>query len=133
MRLIVVAFLCVMSANASANPLVDEARRWIGSTASQLGVRHNLWCAAALNKWLESIGLPGTGSDKASSFAKYGHKLRSPQVGSIAVMSRGKDGGHVGVVSAVEGSKITVISGNHLRKVQEAVYPKSRIYAFVHP
>ena len=99
MRFICIALVCVLSTNAHADPLVDEARRWIGSSAHELGVRSTLWCAAAVNKWLQDIGVRGTGSDQAASFAKYGHKLPGPQVGAIAVMWRGKGGGHAGVVS----------------------------------
>ena len=60
--------------------------------------------------------------------------MRGPQVGAIAVMSRGKRGGHVGVVSGIDkrGNPI-IISGNHNKKVAEAVYPRERIYAYVMP
>jgi hypothetical protein len=45
-------------------------------------------------------------------------------------MSR-RGGGHVGVVSGIDanGDPI-VISGNHNRKVAEAVYPRHRVYAY---
>lgn len=133
MRFAVIALACLLSASAHANPLLDEAKRSLGSSARDLGVRNNLWCAAALNKWLERIGAPGTGSDQAASFAKYGHKLPGPQIGAIAIMRRGKAGGHVGVVSGIEGSGVILISGNHAGRVREAVYPKSRIYSYVMP
>ena len=71
------------------------------------------------------LGLPGTASDVAKSFASYGKRLQGPKVGAIAVMNRGKSGGHVGVVSGFDkdGDPI-VISGNHSRRVAEAVYPR---------
>ena len=49
------------------------------------------------------------------------HHLYGPQVGAIAVMSRGRNGGHVGVVSgsAPSGDPI-VISGNYNDRVAEA-------------
>jgi uncharacterized protein (TIGR02594 family) len=70
----------------------------------------------------------------ARSFANYGRRVSGPQVGAIAVMSRGRRGGHVGVVSGVDarGNPI-IISGNHNHRVAEAVYPRGRIYAYVLP
>jgi uncharacterized protein (TIGR02594 family) len=54
-------------------------------------------------------------------------------VGAIAVMSR-RGGGHVGIVSGIDASgNPIIISGNHGHRVREAVYPRSRIYAFVVP
>ena len=70
----------------------------------------------------------------ARSFASYGQRLSGPQVGAIAVMTRGRRGGHVGVVSGIDpkGNPI-VISGNHSRRVAESVYSRSRVYAYVMP
>jgi uncharacterized protein (TIGR02594 family) len=120
--------------SGSSSAVVNEARRWIGASAPQLGVRRTLWCAAAMNKWLRNIGYRGTGSDMARSFANYGQHVSGPQIGAIAVMSRGKRGGHVGIVSgiAANGNPV-IISGNHGRRVAESVYPRSRIYAYVMP
>ena len=49
-------------------------------------------------------------------------------------MSRGRRGGHVGVVSGIDanGNPI-VVSGNHGRRVAESVYPRGRVYAYVMP
>ncbi|HEX7790895.1 MAG TPA: TIGR02594 family protein, partial [Afipia sp.] len=76
----------------------------------------------------------GTGSDMARSFAGYGQRISGPQVGTIAVMSRGRRGGHVGIVSGIDakGNPI-VISGNHGHRVAEASYARGRIYAYVMP
>jgi uncharacterized protein (TIGR02594 family) len=114
--------------------IVDEARRFIGNTARQLGLPSRLWCADFMNYTLKRAGKPGTGSRMASSFAAYGKRISGPQVGAIAVMSRGRRGGHVGVVSGIDarGNPI-VISGNHGRKVAEATYSRRRIYAYRMP
>jgi uncharacterized protein (TIGR02594 family) len=111
--------------------IVAEARRWIGTNPT---TRATLWCARFMNFVLERLGLPGTSSDLAKSFASYGKRLEGPKVGAIAVMNRGKSGGHVGVVSgfAKDGDPI-IISGNHSRRVAEAVYDRSRIFAYVSP
>ena len=111
--------------------VVSEARRYIGSNPTG---RSALWCGHFMNMVLERSGHRGSGSNMARSFASYGTRVSGPQVGAIAVMSRGKRGGHVGVVSGMDshGNPI-IISGNHGRRVAETVYPRGRIYAYVMP
>src|ERR1700704_4507828 len=103
--------------------VVAEARRWLGTNPTG---RSSLWCARFMNFVLERTGHHGTGSDMASSFAASGQRVSRPQVGAIAVMSRGRKGGHVGVVSGInaDGNPI-IISGNHGHRVAEAVYSRS--------
>ena len=111
--------------------LVAEARRYLGTNPTN---RTSLWCATFMNMVLERTGYRGTGSNLARSFASYGRRVAGPQVGAIAVMSRGRNGGHVGVVSGIDskGNPI-IVSGNHNRRVAEATYPRGRIYAYVVP
>lgn len=112
--------------------VVAEARRYIGS-GNPTG-RASLWCARFMNMVLERSGHKGTGSDMARSFAGYGQRISGPQVGAIAVMSRGRRGGHVGIVSGIDakGNPI-VISGNHGHRVAEVTYSRGRVYAYVMP
>jgi uncharacterized protein (TIGR02594 family) len=111
--------------------VVAEARRWIGTNPTG---RRSLWCGRFMNFVLERTGHHGTGSDMARSFVAYGQRVSGPQVGAIAVMSRGRRGGHVGVVSGIDASgNPIVISGNHGNRVAEAVYPRGRIFAYVLP
>ena len=111
--------------------LVDQARRYLGSNPTG---RSSLWCARFLNMLLENSGRSGTGSDMASSFASFGRRISGPQVGAIAVMSRGKRGGHVGIVSGIdESGNPIVISGNQGGRVAESTYSRGRIYAYVMP
>lgn len=112
--------------------VVAEARSFIGK-GNPTG-RSRLWCARFMNMVLQKTGHKGTGSDMASSFARYGQRISGPQVGAIAVMSRGRRGGHVGVVSGIDakGNPI-IISGNHGHRVAEATYSRGRIYAYVMP
>lgn len=129
------AILCLMLVLVSTPTLADdllliEARRWLGTNPTTM---NRLWCAKFMNFVLERSGYQGTGSDRADSFARYGKKIQGPRVGAIAVMYRGKHGGHVGVVSGVDRNGVVVISGNHNRVVGEGVYPRSRIYAYVVP
>lgn len=113
--------------------LVGTAQAYMGRTAAQLGLRRTLWCAAFMNKVLRKLGHRGTGSDMARSFARYGRRVSGPMVGAIAVMSRGRRGGHVGVVAGLCHRGVEVISGNHGRRVGRGCYPRSRIYAYVLP
>jgi uncharacterized protein (TIGR02594 family) len=87
-----------------------------------------------MNFVLNRAGYAGTSSDMASSFASYGHRISGPRIGAIAVMRRGRKGGHVGVVSGIDsGGNPIIISGNHGHRVAESVYSKRRIYAYVVP
>jgi uncharacterized protein (TIGR02594 family) len=119
------------SGGFGSSGLVAEAKRYIGGNPTGRG---RLWCARFMNMVLEKSGHRGTGSDMARSFASYGQRISGPQVGAIAVMSRGRRGGHVGVVSGIDASgNPIVVSGNHGHRVAESVYSKSRIYAYVMP
>ena len=116
---------------ASSSDLVIEAKRWMGTNPT--GWDH-VWCARFMNFVLKRTGHAGTGSDAASSFATYGRRVWWPQVGAIAVMTRGKNGGHVGVVSGFDHSgNPIIISGNHNKRVGVGVYPRERVYAYVVP
>jgi uncharacterized protein (TIGR02594 family) len=110
--------------------LVSEARRYLGGNPTG---RRSLWCARFANMVLEHTGHRGTGSDMASSFARYGQRISGPQVGAIAVMGR-RGGGHVGIITGVDanGNPI-VISGNNGNRVREAPVSRGRIYAYVMP
>jgi len=111
--------------------LVTEARKYLGTNPT---ARSRLWCATFMNMVLAKVGYAGTNSDAAKSFAQYGHRVSEPEVGAIAVLTRGKTGGHVGVVSGIDaqGNPI-IISGNHGDRVGEAIYPRSRVIAYVMP
>jgi uncharacterized protein (TIGR02594 family) len=115
----------------AGSSLISEARRWLGTNPTG---RASQWCATFMNFVLERTGRRGTGSDMARSFASYGQRVSGPQIGAIAVLTRGKNGGHVGVVTGIdESGNPILISGNHNRTVAEAPYPRSRIYAYVMP
>jgi len=115
-------------------PWLREAGKWMGARAHQIGLPRRLWCADFANKVLASVGLSGTGSRSARSFAGYGQRVTGPQVGAIAVLSRGKRGGHVGfVVGTDRRGNPVIVSGNHGRRVAEAVYPRRRVLAYVWP
>ena len=117
--------------NFAVPALVAEARKYMGTNPTD---RKRLWCATFMNFVLARLGYAGTHSDAARSFAFYGRRISEPRVGAIAVLTRGKRGGHVGVVSGIDknGDPI-IISGNHNRAVGEGLYPRSRVIAYVMP
>jgi uncharacterized protein (TIGR02594 family) len=138
--MIAIGFAGVVSATAPAlsdpswfgSPsLVSEARKYMGTNPT---ARKKLWCATFMNLVLAKAGYDGTHSDAAKSFAYYGRRITEPEVGAIAVLTRGKRGGHVGVVSGIDkqGNPI-IISGNHNKRVGEAVYSRARVIAYVMP
>ena len=111
--------------------VVAEARRYLGGNPTGRG---SLWCARFMNMVLQQSGYRGTGSDMANSFANYGQRVSGPQVGAIAVMARGRGGGHVGIVTGIDGSGNPImISGNNGNQVREAPISRGRIYAYVMP
>ncbi len=111
--------------------LIAEARRYVGTNPTG---RRSLWCGHFMNMVLKRTGRAVSNSNMARSFASYGRRVSGPQVGAIAVMSRGRFGGHVGIVSGVDASgNPIIISGNHGGRVAETVYPRGRIFAYVMP
>lgn len=96
--------------------------------------KNSLWCADFMNLVLAQSGAKTSNSSMARSFASYGTRLSGPQIGAIAVLSRGKRGGHVGIVKGIDarGNPI-IISGNHGRRVGEGTYPRNRVIAYVWP
>jgi uncharacterized protein (TIGR02594 family) len=120
-----------MASSSSSSSVVSEARRYLGGNPTGRG---SLWCARFMNLVLQHSGYRGTGSDMASSFAQYGQRVSGPQVGAIAVMSRGRRGGHVGIITGVDASGNPImISGNNGNRVREAPVSRGRIYAYVMP
>jgi uncharacterized protein (TIGR02594 family) len=116
---------------SSDSGLVVEARRYLGGNPTGRG---SLWCARFMNMVLQHTGHRGTGSDMANSFAHYGTRISGPQVGAIAVMTRGRGGGHVGIITGVDASGNPImISGNNGNRVREAPVSRGRIYAYVMP
>lgn len=70
-------------------------------------VAGRLKCAVNVNLALAERGIKGTGSALAKSFLSWG-RPSSPVPGAVAVSSRGRRGGHVAIVSRVEGGRIYV-------------------------
>ncbi|SHN78625.1 TIGR02594 family protein [Bradyrhizobium erythrophlei] len=123
-------FTTSAASSGGGSDLVMEARHYLGGNPTSRG---SLWCARFMNLVLARTGHRGTGSDMASSFASYGHRVSGPEVGAIAVMGR-RGGGHVGIITGIDrnGNPI-MISGNNGNRVKEAPISRGRIYAYVMP
>jgi uncharacterized protein (TIGR02594 family) len=119
-------------AAAGGNPhWISVARQYKGTNPTN---RRSLWCADFLNLVLQKSGMKGTSSSMAKSFASYGTRLSGPKVGAIAVIARGRNAGHVGIVTGVDdGGNPVIISGNHNNTVAEATYSRGRVIAYVWP
>lgn len=120
----------VFMSDAQAFSLTWRAQMYEGRTASELGLPARQWCADFMNMILGG----GTRSRAAKDFARYGTRTKYGCIGCIAVMSRGRNGGHVGVVKSYDakGNPI-IISGNHNGRVGEGTYSPSRVYAYRMP
>jgi hypothetical protein len=64
-----------------------------------------LICAINVNAALAERGIKGTGSALARSFDGWGTRVAQPVPGAVAVTDR-RGGGHVGIISRVEGSRV---------------------------
>lgn len=126
----VVCALALSASVANAEPyIVSKARQYLGMSARQVGLhRTTLWCSTFLRF---IAGTPPGVDDRAISWNKAKWRT-SPRVGSIVILRSRRI--HVGVVSGFdERGNPRVISGNHNNRVAEAVYPKSRVIAYVDP
>lgn len=147
------AMLCFMALPGSTEPIgartmgglaaaADAVERggstpWLRHAINDVGTNptgwKRQWCAKSVNLWLNSSGKRGCGGNSAVSCLQAGKRLSGPQVGALAVMKH-----HVGIVKAVNGNAVTLVSGNHAghpgaRTVGVGNYSKSRIIGYVWP
>jgi uncharacterized protein (TIGR02594 family) len=126
-----VAAVDASAGSTKPSSLIIEARRWIGTNPTG---RSSLWCGDFMNFVLSRTGHRVHNSRSARSFASYGRPLPGPQVGAIAVLSRGAHGGHVGIVTGFDRSgNPIIVSGNVEKRVEEIPFPRSRVLAYVAP
>lgn len=92
------------------------------------------WCAAFVNATLAQTGMQGTGSNMARSFLDWGQPVEQPQVGDLAVFSRGDPNGPYGHVGFFQGydenGNILVLGGNQGDAVSVAPYSADRLLGF---
>ena len=99
-----------------------------------LDPQQKAWCAAFVNATLAKSGQKGTDSAMARSFLNWGQQVTDPQVGDIAVFSRGDPNGPYGHVGFFAGKNpdgsIKVLGGNQGDAVSYANYPADRLLGY---
>lgn len=110
-----------------AGDLAHRARSYLGTNPTG---KSSLWCGRFMAMIAPQAAARVKNPDMARDWAALPHV--SAQVGAIAVLSRGKHGGHIGVVTGFDGDgNPTIVSGNHGHRVGEGTYSKSRVIAYV--
>jgi uncharacterized protein (TIGR02594 family) len=113
--------------------------RWLSSTLRiRIDPGVTPWCAAFVNAILSEVGLPTSGSNLGSSFAKYGRKVSNPSPGDIVVIRTGRRGrAHVGIFVGMEmrGKRkyVRLLGGNQSNRVQISSYDARKVIAIRRP
>lgn len=109
--------------------LVAAALRFLGTNPG--GWKHpTLWCAEFMGR----IAPHAARRIRNPNFARnWAHLPRvEPRRGAIAVLTRGRHGGHIGVILQVKkNGDLVVVSGNYGRKVGTGTYSRRRLIAAV--
>lgn len=111
--------------------LIAKARKYQGTNPTGWA---RLWCAKFMAMIAPDAARKVPNPNMARSWAVL-PKVK-PAPGVIVVLTRGKSksAGHIGVVTGFDrAGNPKVISGNHNRRVAEAVYSKHRVVAYVSP
>jgi uncharacterized protein (TIGR02594 family) len=122
--------------SGGGTPWINEARRYVGMTGQQLGVKHRgLWCGEFMGRVARATGMKTPANpNMAPDWRSAGQRIAGPKVGAIALISRGRGIGHVGIVTGVnENGDPIIISGNHKNRVVETAYPRGRVAGYVWP
>jgi uncharacterized protein (TIGR02594 family) len=92
------------------------------------------WCAAFVNSAIAQAGGQGSGSNMARSLLNVGTPTQTPQVGDLAVFSRGDPKGPYGHVGFYKGTDANgnpiIVGGNQGGAVSETSYPKERLLGY---
>lgn len=110
--------------------LISRARSYVGTNPTGW---HRLWCARFMAMIAPRRAARLRNPNSARAWVHAGRRLRACQVGAIAVLARGRRGGHVGVVTACGPRGPRIVSGNHGHRVGEGEYSARRVLAFVDP
>jgi uncharacterized protein (TIGR02594 family) len=114
----------------AANP--DIMRAWEYCDYKPPAGDETSWCSAKACEWMERAGQPSTRAPNARSWLKWGHELKRPKPGCVAVFWRGSPSsweGHVGLYLG-PGKKpgtVQVLGGNQSNAVSIRDYPESQL------
>jgi uncharacterized protein (TIGR02594 family) len=121
----------VVSFHSSGAAWLAQAKVYTGKRGADLRVKHRrLWCGEFVCKVMAEVGKEcPPGYAKATSWARVGRRLSSPQVGAIAVYRH-----HVGIVAGVNGDgSIILLSGNYNDRVHEGPYRSRGLIGYYWP
>lgn len=87
------------------------------------------WCAAFVGACLDRAGVAGTRSLLARSYLEWGQPVDEPELGVVAVLSRGRDPalGHVGFLIGTTGERLIILGGNQSDAVAVEAFDRSRL------
>jgi uncharacterized protein (TIGR02594 family) len=87
------------------------------------------WCAAFVGACLDRAGLAGSRSLLARSYLDWGQPADTPELGAIAVLSRGADPalGHVGFLVGLTDERLIVLGGNQSDAVSVEAFERARL------
>lgn len=104
-----------VAALASSNVGKDEHNNpediinWLGEAGIPSGNVGTPWCATFVNAMYEQAGYDTPDSAAVNDWRDYGSSTTNPKVGDIAIFNGMS---HMGIVVAVNGDQVTVVSGN---------------------
>lgn len=116
-------------------PTFDGMSGLVARARAYMGTNPTGWRAVWCGKFMEMIAPSAASRIKNPALARN-WIAAGPQVpcttGTVAVLSRGRRGGHVGVVSGTDANgNLWIVSGNHNRVVGEGVYSRGRVIGCV--
>lgn len=120
----------------AANPAIMRAWQYVDY--EPLNGDEDAWCSAKMCEWMEVAGLPSTRAPNARSWAKWGHELKAPRPGCVAVFWRDRPDGWQGHVALYVGpgdqpGTIRCLGGNQSDSVSVQPYQLSKLIGYRWP
>jgi uncharacterized protein (TIGR02594 family) len=119
-----------------ANPAIMRAWQYVDYDPPEGD--ETAWCSAKACEWMERAGIPSTRAPNARSWLKWGHELKTPRLGCIAVFWRGSPGGWQGHVALYAGAgdrpgTVKCLGGNQGNAVSLQDYPVAQLLGYRWP
>lgn len=99
------------------------------SRGAPQGCPRSLYCGCGLSLYLFKQNIRKLWL--ARNWLTIGTRLAKPEVGAVVVYARGRNGGHVGLITAVHAHSIRVLSWNDGRATRERERNLSGVLGFV--
>ncbi len=100
----------------------DKIKDFFDSTSYVGGTSSTPWCAAFVSSVYDDAGISNPNSASVNSWRSWGNATSTPAVGDIAIWNSYS---HIGIVTSVNGSNVTVVSGNYSNQVCSTTLPIS--------